>query len=78
MKKELKKDIKNKHVELEGMLNRREINTIGRHVHFKDVTLRQYKVEHAERIDSAQEKMRVLKKKLRNFLTVVNQMLQKI
>ena len=67
MKKELKKDIKNKHVELKGMLNRREINTIGRHVHFKYVTLRQYKVEHAERIDSVQEKIPVLKQKAAKF-----------
>ena len=68
MTKELEVDIENKHDELGGMLNRRQINTIGMFVQFQVVTLHQYQVEHAERIYSAQEKMRVLKQKSANFL----------
>ena len=67
MKNELEMNIETKYVELEGMLNRRRINTIGRLDQFNNVTLRQYRVEYAERIDSLQEKFRALEQEAAKY-----------
>ena len=67
MKIELDCEIENKYVELEGMLNRRRINTIDRLAQFQHGTLHQYQVEHAERIDSAQEKLRELEQEAAKY-----------
>ena len=64
MTKELERDIENKHVELQGMLY---MNTRGTLVQFHDVTLRQYRVEYGERIDSAQEKLCELEQKATKY-----------
>ena len=67
MKKELERDINNKHVELEEMVIMGNIDTIDMLVQFQDVTLRQYRVENAERIDLVQEKLGALEQEARKY-----------
>ena len=67
MKKELELDIVNKHFELEGMLYRRHMNTIGLLDQFQHVTLGQYRFEYGGRIGLAQRKLRELEQEARKY-----------
>ena len=67
MKKELERDIQNKYVKLEEMVIMGTINTIGRLEQFQDLTLRQYRVENAERIESVDEKLRSLEQEAAKY-----------
>ena len=67
MKNELEWAIVNEHVELQEMLIIGLMNTRGKLGYFQDVELSQYRVEHAERINSVEEKLRALEQEARKY-----------